>query len=175
MIKKVLVAIDGSDHSAKAVALGADIAAKYNAELLLVHVLLHQELSRDLRHLAEVEHLTAEVEQPMPAVAGLPVGDLSSYFHMDGDGTLSADVLRALGNRILDKAERTALDHGAGKIVKRIEDGKAVDRILEIAEAEHADLIVSGARGLSDMKSLILGSVSHKLAQLSPVTCLTVR
>ena len=47
--------------------------------------------------------------------------------------------------------------------------------ILETVEAEQADLVVSGARGLSDLKALMVGSVSHKLSHLSPVTCVTVR
>ncbi len=47
--------------------------------------------------------------------------------------------------------------------------------ILDIAKSENADLIVTGARGLSDVKALVVGSVSHKLAQMSPVTCVTVR
>jgi nucleotide-binding universal stress UspA family protein len=34
---------------------------------------------------------------------------------------------------------------------------------------------VTGARGLSDISSLLLGSVSHRLAHLAPVTCVTVR
>ncbi len=60
MLKKVLIATDGSDHGTKAVAFGSDIAAKYEAEVVLVHVLLRDELSENLRHMAEVEHLTAE-------------------------------------------------------------------------------------------------------------------
>ena len=57
MINKVLIATDGSEHAAKAVAFGADIASKYGAEVLLVHVLLRGELTENLRHMAEVEHL----------------------------------------------------------------------------------------------------------------------
>lgn len=178
MIKKILVAIDGSDHAAKAVAFGADIAAKYGAELVLVHVLLRQELPRDLQRIAEAEHLLAGDGRRVPAGAavGLPVADLGSYLNLsDGNVTMTKEILRELGEKILDNAERSALDHGAGKIVKRIEDGKPVEVILDIAKSENADLIVTGSRGLSDLKALVVGSVSHKLAQMSPVTCVTVR
>lgn len=178
MIKKILVAVDGSDHAAKAIAFGADIAAKYDAELLLVHVLLRQELPRDLQRIAEVEHLAAGGGRPAPAAAevGLPVADLGSYLNLaDGHVTMTVDLLSELGEKILENAEEAAREHGATKIAKRIEDGKPVDRILSLAKSEAADLIVTGARGLSDVKALILGSVSHKLAQMSPVTCVTVR
>jgi nucleotide-binding universal stress UspA family protein len=43
--------------------------------------------------------------------------------------------------------------------------------IVDAAERDHADLIVMGTRGLSGVKSLLLGSCSHHVAQhaLSPV------
>lgn len=178
MIKKILVAVDGSDHAAKAIAFAADIAAKYDAELLLVHVLLRQELPRDLERIAEAEHLVARDGRGTPAAAeaGLPVADLGSYLNLaDGHVTMTADLLNELGQKILDNAEKAARGHGARNIVKRIEDGKPVERILDLAGSEKVDMIVTGARGLSDVKALILGSVSHKLAHMSPVTCVTVR
>jgi nucleotide-binding universal stress UspA family protein len=60
MIKKVLIATDGSEHARKAVAVGSDIAATYGAEVVLVHVLLRDHLSEGLRHSAEVEYEAAE-------------------------------------------------------------------------------------------------------------------
>lgn len=179
MIKKVLIAVDGSHHASNAVAIGSDIAAKYDAEVLLVHVLLRNKLPGDLRRMAEFEHLTSGGDQQSSADIGArsPVADLGSFLRVAAvdEVMLSRDTLQGIGEQILENAERTARDHGVVKIVKRVEDGKPADRILEIAKSEDVDLIVSGARGLSDYKALILGSVSHKLSQLSPVTCLTVR
>lgn len=120
--------------------------------------------------------MRSSLYRPAMAGRGLPVADLGRYPNLaDGKVVLTKDILRELGEKILDNAERSALDHGAGKIVKRIEDGKPVDVIPSIAKSEKADLIVTGARGLSDVKALFVGSVSHKLAQMSPVTCVTVR
>jgi nucleotide-binding universal stress UspA family protein len=48
-------------------------------------------------------------------------------------------------------------------------------QVRECESVEKANLIVSGARGLSDLKGLLVGSVSHKLSHLSPVTCITVK
>jgi nucleotide-binding universal stress UspA family protein len=178
MFKKIIVAIDGSNHAGKAVAIGADIASKYGADLVLLHVLLRRELPRDLQRIADAEHLIAGDgrRQPVAAAAGLPVADLGSYLNLsDGNVTLTKSILRELGEKILDNAEKSARDHGADRIVRRIEDGDPVDVILDVAKSEKADLIVTGARGLSDLKALVVGSVSHKLAQASLVTCVTVR
>ena len=84
-------------------------------------------------------------------------------------------MLMAVGMQILDHAEDLAAERGANRISKRIEDGKPVDCILKVAESEGVDLIVSGARGLSGLAALVLGSTSQRLSQLSPVTCMTVR
>ena len=52
MIKTILVASDGSDHAKKAVSLASDLAAKYRARLVLVHVLLTNARSETLQALA---------------------------------------------------------------------------------------------------------------------------
>lgn len=177
MIKKVLIATDGSAHARKAVALGSDIAAKYGAEVLLVHVLLRGEVSDDLRRMVEIEHLTTEGGKPLSeAIADVPAGRFPAYITFsDEEASTPQSVLQAIGVQILDRAEDLAVEHGVDKVSKRIEDGKPVDRILSIAKDEKVDLIVSGARGLSDLAALMLGSTSHKLSHLAPVTCLTVR
>ena len=46
--------------------------------------------------------------------------------------------------------------------------------ILTVADARSAALIVMGARGLSTFKSLLLGSVSHGVAQHAHVPVLIV-
>jgi nucleotide-binding universal stress UspA family protein len=43
--------------------------------------------------------------------------------------------------------------------------GTIADAILEEAESVHADVIVMGSRGLTGVKSFLLGSVSHAVLQ----------
>ena len=177
MIKKILIATDGSEHARKAVALGADIAAKYGAEVLLVHVLLRHELTDDLRRMARIEHLTGEGGAPLTeTLAEVPAGRFPAYitFSESSAGTPES-LLRGVGAQILDHAEDLAREHGAEKVSKRLEGGKPVDCILAVAADEKVDLIVTGARGLSGLKALMLGSTSQRLAHLAPVTCMTVR
>lgn len=42
MFSKILVALDGSEYSLKALGLAIDIAKKYQSQLLLVHVVMRQ-------------------------------------------------------------------------------------------------------------------------------------
>ncbi len=175
MIKKVLIATDGSLHAEKAVAFGSDIAAKYDAELLLVHVLLRKEVSEEFHHMAEVEY-GVDLRPLSEAFTSVATARFpANIVFTKQDVSTPGRMLKILGEKVLDQAAEMAREHGVSKVSKRIEDGNPVARILEIIEAEGVDLVISGARGLSDLKALVVGSVSHKLTHLSPVTCITVR
>ena len=49
-MQRILVALDGSEHSDKALDLASDIAAKYGAELVLLHVMSDQPLTNGERY-----------------------------------------------------------------------------------------------------------------------------
>jgi len=52
--------------------------------------------------------------------------------------------------------------------------GSPADVILEEAERLGVDAIVMGSRGLSDVKGLLVGSVSHKVLHAAKCTVVTV-
>jgi cytochrome c len=68
MLKTVLVATDGSDHARKASALAGDLADRYGARVVVVHVLLRGHLPEGLRRMAEVEHLVEPSPGALPNV-----------------------------------------------------------------------------------------------------------
>ncbi len=76
-----------------------------------------------------------------------------------------------------------ALLHGAAeKLVKagyRVKEvaamGHPADEILKAAQQQHADLLITGAKGLGAVARFFLGSVSSKLVQHSPCSVLVVR
>ncbi len=49
------------------------------------------------------------------------------------------------------------------------------DELLGIAEKRDAELIIVGSRGMGEAASLLLGSVSHEIANNSPVDVLITR
>jgi nucleotide-binding universal stress UspA family protein len=142
MIKKVLIATDGSEHATKAVEFGSDIAARYDAEVILVHVLLRHELPDDMKRMVGADRPAAA---PLPSAAA-PGVELANILNIGGSLTPLPDhALAMIGEHILDRAESVARDHGVETVTKRVEDGKPVDRILAVAKETGADLIVSGA------------------------------
>jgi nucleotide-binding universal stress UspA family protein len=74
MFKKILVAVDGCSHARRVTEVAGDIAAKYGAKLVLLHVVGDGKVSAGLARMLEVEHLT-EAEHPNPPnVTNLPAG-----------------------------------------------------------------------------------------------------
>ena len=56
-----------------------------------------------------------------------------------------------------------------------MEFGDAAEMAVTVAREKGADAIVSGKRGLSGVEEFLLGSVSSKVAQLSPVPVIIVK
>lgn len=60
--------------------------------------------------------------------------------------------------------EKTLKDAGVkGEIAKRIEEGDPGNRIIEIASKENFQTVMLARRGMSELKSFVLGSVSNKV------------
>ncbi len=163
MLKTILVAVDGSEHAKKAARLAGDFAGRYEAELVIAHVLVNRKIPDSLRRMAEIEHLV-EPEPPK----SLGPGILSTAPEDD----LDAKIIAALGEKIMGDAEVIAREAGARKVSKMALTGEPADALLEEAKRVNADLVVMGTRGMGDLGALLLGSVSHKVIQLAecPVT-----
>jgi len=53
--------------------------------------------------------------------------------------------------------------------------GRAADKIKDIVEEKHADLVIATAHGRSGLKRLVLGSVTERLMRILPCPLLAVR
>jgi nucleotide-binding universal stress UspA family protein len=175
-MERIMVALDGSEHSEKALDLASDIAARYSAELILLHVVSDKPLTDAERHMVEVEYLD-EIAASLNGFAVEPSGDptvraqrvLQHY----------ADVARrfrgALGQRLMTQARARARDKGVRSVQNLLEDGDPASTILRLAKGLHVDMIVFGSRGLGDAQGLLMGSVSHRVAHLAECTCVSVK
>lgn len=86
------------------------------------------------------------------------------------------EVLRravAEGKGIADKAAQQLQDAGVDVDVHVLE-GPPAEAILQTADTHQAGLIVMGSRGRSEVTSLLLGSVSHRVLAHSHVPVMIV-
>lgn len=83
-----------------------------------------------------------------------------------------AEATRLVSDAVA-KLREAAVDWGGE--VHDVAAGHVAEDIVETARMRESDLIVMGSRGLSDVQGLLLGSVTHKVMQLSHVPVLVTR
>ena len=174
MYKTILCATDGSASADAAVALAAELAKAFKSRLIYLHVAQPGRMTDALRRLAESENVTEPHEEHYLNLTEVPdwFDDVEELNARVRDDLTMAEFL---GQRYLTDAQEVAKKEGMAGVETMIERGDPADEIVRVAKHVEADAIVMGARGLSDLKSLLLGSVSHKVAHLAPCTCITVR
>lgn len=173
MFKKILIATDGSSHAQLAVEIGSDLAMRGHSEVHLVHVMLSGELDVNIQRMIEVEHLDGltiaeEPATPIVSSLGIPI-----VFPIT-DPAISYRALSALGAEILKRAKSVLQARGVDRIATHLMDGDIAEQIMRVIDEQKPDLVVCGARGLSSLSQLVLGSISTKVAHSCPVTCITV-
>jgi nucleotide-binding universal stress UspA family protein len=137
--QSIVVGLDGSENSARALRWAIDYAHHTGGEVLAVHVL----------------------QQPVPA--GWPAGardDLRAALHDQAAENFEEWTL---------PLRKDQIPHSALMV-----NGLAAEALLKVAKDEHAGMIVVGRRGLGGLARLLLGSVSHRVLQESPVPVVVI-
>jgi nucleotide-binding universal stress UspA family protein len=150
MMKKIIVPIDGSEHSNRALDYALDLAEKYSADITLLSV-------------AQPVVATGPMflTQPM-----LPPASTAIY----------VKEIEAAHKKILSEALKKAKERKLNiKISKKLVNGRPADKIVEIANEGNFDLIVMGSRGAGGIKEFFLGSVSDRVADEARCPVLLVK
>jgi nucleotide-binding universal stress UspA family protein len=139
LFKKILVPLDGSEHSLKALDAAASIAQKFGGDITLLNAYSIQ-----------------PVLFPEPSNPSMPAPILTR-----ADVSRLAEGAERLGNRIVGEGEQRIKSANVQvKVKKIVVEGHAVEEIVRVANQENIDLIVIGARGVSHMREMLLGSVT---------------
>lgn len=86
---------------------------------------------------------------------------------------LRPDVER--GEHKLLIAAKKRLENYPYGVTSKLELGHPAERILSLAEAWGADLIIIGRRGLSNIQGFLMGSVSNAVLQYAHIPVLVVK
>jgi nucleotide-binding universal stress UspA family protein len=144
MFHNLLVATDGSPHASAALDEAIDIARQGNARLTVI----------------------ATVPDPSTWLLGG-----AAY-----SGGIDFEAIARETEREYDELLESAVEQVPQdlSVTKVLAHGRPAERILEQVEQGHHDLIVMGSRGRGQVRSLILGSVSHEVLNASPAAVLIV-
>lgn len=151
LIKKILVALDGSEPSDKALDYALDLAAKYSANLVLLSV---------------VPHVIVPMVHPTIEVSTIPPVSVITY----------SEKLKAQHEKVLSEALKKAKKVQPNlKVSTKLVEGRPADKIVETAKKGNFDIIVMGSRGLGGIKEFLLGSVSDRVADKATCPVLIVK
>lgn len=162
MIRTIVTPIDGSMHAQSALDLSADLAASYDAQLVLLNIGVRDD----------------NVPEEIYNAASRALKEAESSGQETGVPPHQSQRLRVfgyLGHMLLDTARRHAESKGVKRVETVIDLGNAGERIVHHAKQYSADLIVMGSRGFGDLEGLVLGSVSHQVFHHAPCSCVTVQ
>jgi len=90
------------------------------------------------------------------------------------DGEVLQKVSTAAGIDALEKAEALLMSEGV-VYEREIATGDPAHTIIDIAERFACDMIIMGARGVSAMRSALLGSVSNEVLHAAQVPVMIVK
>jgi nucleotide-binding universal stress UspA family protein len=176
MTKKFLVALDGSDHAGKALAVAVELAKSSKAAITILNVASDKPLTEGEAALARTEFRSiAEQGLSAPQIIQDPAGTMTDDALSQSSEGVSLAVRESIGQRLVEMAAAEAKTKGASPINTRVEVGDPATAILRVAGEEKPDFIVMGTRGLGSMRGLLMGSVSHKVIQLADCPVITVK
>ena len=143
---KILVPIDGSKMMKKTIDAAKEIGEKFQAELTLLMI--------------------------------IPSGSTFDQISFEGTNYPYTKELKNANEenakRVLSEAEKEMSGYSHEfKTVYLM--GKAWEKIINYAEEEGMDMIVMGNRGLGAFSRTLLGSVSSKVINHSPITVVVVK
>jgi nucleotide-binding universal stress UspA family protein len=161
LITKILVGVDGSKNSEKALDYALDLAETFSAPILILNVF----------------QPPPELGYPINIITQLP----ASGYPQDTIGNqlnLSAFIkdLRKVHEEILSKAAKRAIKlKPMLKITTELKEGNTPSQIIATAAEGEFDLIVLGHLGDSEIKEFLLGSTSERVVHQARCSVLIVK
>jgi nucleotide-binding universal stress UspA family protein len=157
MFAKILVALDLSEHSQEVFNKSLSLAQKYEAELLLIHVLSAEEETSPIP-------IPVNLDEIYPAMGNELTIELWQE-QWEAFEKRGLDVLRARTQEAQESGVQSSFEQILGS------PGKT---ICKIAKDRAADIIVVGHRGRWGLSEILLGSVSNYVFHHAPCSVLVV-
>ena len=135
MYKRLLVAVDGSEQSYKALDHAVAIAEKFDSELVLLTVI------------------------PTIITPFFPDESFDPKVYTKYEKRMN----ELCNNALKDADEIVRTKHPNLNIRTILREGRPSATIVDVAEKEGCDMIVMGSRGLGGITRWVLGSTSHRV------------
>ncbi len=162
LFEKILVPLDGSEHASHALEKAIQIAKKFDGKITVLHA-----------YTTHLVSLPKEYAAP-EAVPRIIDVSLSKEYTSTEAAPRIVDFPYETGLSILEKASDRASAEGI-QVETMLTMGNPAEKIVEASLNGKFDLIVIGARGLSPIKEILLGSVSRGVTTQARCPVLVVK
>jgi len=153
-MKKILVCLDGSKYSEKALKQAIKIAKKFNSKIFLIHVI-------------ESHFVVSSIQ---PSKIGTSKRDIKSNIVIKNSLTKAQKE----GMKIFEKNSKILEKEGVS-YDRILLLGKASDEILNYAKEKKIDHIMIGTYGKGKLTRILLGSTSTSVSQKANCSVTIVR
>ncbi|MCF6200473.1 MAG: universal stress protein [Hyphomicrobiaceae bacterium] len=160
---KILVPMDGSNHALKALHIACDLAIKYQARIVLLHVLSPDKNASDILDLPISRKFSP-----------LLFARLQLAFEKSS-APLEPALLQKVGHNILKVAAARVHRLGVESEHLPLAIGDPAENILSAYQLTSANTIVMGSRGLDPAQNPNNNSVSHTVFAKADCTCISVK
>lgn len=165
----IMVPMDGSDSSMRALEMAANIAEEHNSKILLVHVVDGQSLfSYSYAAIPQASEKLVKMAEEREAVEDANTGE-----GLKEAQKAFQELAQQHGEDMLGMAAETLPKNI--KVETEYAVGSPKRYLVEYAEEQQADLIVMGCSGMGALASLMLGSVSSYVIAHAKCPVLTVK
>jgi len=154
----ILVPVDFSPYSMQALEWAADVAKRFDATLIALHVIALEVGVQALASRLEISVVGESVD----------TADIA-----DDDIKTVLDQQREQAYQALQAFIPPPLAHGPLEL--RVLFGRPFERIIETAVKDEIGLIVMGTHGRTGLAHIALGSIAERVVRLAPCAVLTVK
>jgi len=158
LIKKILVPIDGSPASQKALDYAGWVAGKTGASITLLHVV---DADKFKANFEAMDRFQPEWKDKIKGPDDIK--RFSPFFEEQLSCMLEDPVCKRGSNLLKEMAKYAEKYNLKPKTMMKL--GRVVDTIVQVAEDEKSDQIIVGKTGLTGIKRLMMGHVAEDVAR----------
>ena len=144
---RILLATDGSESAVRAAEFAGRLSASWDAPVDIIHVVPPRNL-----------HPEAAIE---------------AYGELEHTYITLRDLQMGAGKEIVEREAQRVRDAGGELGAMDVLVGAPAHEIADYAEGHGDTILVMGRRGLGNLRGLLMGSVSHRVGQLTDRTLIT--
>jgi len=158
LIKKILVPVDGSAPSVKALDYAGWVAGKTGASIVLLNVIDADKFKSNFEAMDRFQ------PEWVDKIKGTDdIKRFSPFFEQELSCMLEDPVCKRANNVLKEMAKYAEKYKVKPKTILKL--GRIVDTIVQVAEDEKCDQIIVGKTGLTGIRRMLMGHVAENVAK----------